>query len=203
MVADELPDDELPPLSDRLEAWFSSDRAKTVGDLIETFGSGSFAVLFVVLLALPAMPLPTGGVSHVLEVIAMLLALELIAGRREVWVPARWRDRAMPAVDNARFQAGLLRRIRWLERYARPRLSRLIEVQLVRRLYGLSVLLLSLTAFLAPPFSGLDTIPSIGVVVLSLGVLLHDFVVATIGAAIGAAGVLVVITLGRAIAGLF
>ena len=31
------------------------------------------AVSFVVLLAFPALPLPTGGLSHVLEVAAMLL----------------------------------------------------------------------------------------------------------------------------------
>jgi hypothetical protein len=32
----------------------------------------------------PALPLPPGGATHVLELIAMLLALELIAGRSEL-----------------------------------------------------------------------------------------------------------------------
>ena len=49
-------------------------------------------MLFVLLLALrPA--LPTGGVTHVFELIAMLLALQLIVGRRHVWLPERWRQR--------------------------------------------------------------------------------------------------------------
>ena len=70
-------DDEL--LSDELERWLQSDRPKTIGGLVELFQEKSFAVLFVVLLAIPALPLPTGGVTHVFEVIAMLLALELVA----------------------------------------------------------------------------------------------------------------------------
>ncbi len=41
----------------------------------------------------------------------------------------------------------------------------------------------------APPFSGLDTPPSLGVVLLSLGVLLEDFLVVVVAVAIGAAGV--------------
>jgi hypothetical protein len=97
----------------------------------------------------------------------------------------------------------LLGRIRWLERFSRPRLSRLLELRITRMAFGAVVFGLALTAFLAPPFSGLDTIPSIGVVVVSLGVLLRDFVISAIGTAIGAVGVLVVVLLGRAVLELF
>jgi hypothetical protein len=49
----------------------------------------------------------------------------------------------------------------------------------------------------------LDTLPSLGVVVLSLGVLLGDIVIAGIGIGIGAAGLALVIGLGNAITKLF
>src|SRR6266542_379672 len=68
-------------LSDQLDRWLLTDAEKTLGSLIELFGEKSFAILFVLLLALPALPLPTGGATHVLEVIAMLVALQLIANR--------------------------------------------------------------------------------------------------------------------------
>ena len=86
-------------LSDRLERWLRSNEPKTIGSLIELFREKSFAVLFVLLLAVPALPLPTGGVTHVFEVIAMLLALELIVGRRQVWLPERWWRRELGAAD--------------------------------------------------------------------------------------------------------
>jgi hypothetical protein len=188
-----------PRWSDELEAWLGSEHPKTIGDLVETFGSGSFAILFVVLLAFPALPLPTGGLSHVLEVLAMLLALELVAGRSEVWVPQRWQNRVLKGLDGPRFSAALLRRVRWLERRSRPRWAAATQHPLARVLFGVTVFGLSLMAFLAPPFSGLDTLPALGVVVLSLGVLLRDAVVATVGAAIGLVGVVVVVGLGRAV----
>src|ERR671925_274035 len=78
-------------LSDELERWLTVDGAKTLGSLVDTFGEKSFAILFVLLLGVPALPLPTGGATHVFEVIAALIALELLAGRREVWLPKRWR----------------------------------------------------------------------------------------------------------------
>jgi len=60
------------PISDQLQHWLSSDGEKTLGSLIDVFEEKSFAILFVFLLGVPALPLPTGGVTHVFEVIAVL-----------------------------------------------------------------------------------------------------------------------------------
>ena len=194
-----MPDETLSPeqkLSDRLEGWLKGDQPKTVGNLIELFGEKSFAVLFLLLLAIPALPLPTGGVTHVFELIAMLLALELIVGRRTVWLPERWRGRELGPATQKRFSEVLLRRIRWLERHSRPRLRFLIDHPLRGQVFGLLVLGLAVAAFVAPPFTGLDTLPSLGVVVLSLGVLLDDGLVAVAGVVIGAAGIVAELFLG-------
>jgi hypothetical protein len=69
--------------------------------------------------------------------------------------------------------------------------------------FGLIVIAFTVAAFVAPPFSGLDTLPSLGVVVISLGVLLEDIVVALIGILIGLVGVAVEVALGSAVVGLF
>jgi hypothetical protein len=52
-------------------------------------------------------------------------------------------------------------------------------------------------AFFAPPFTGLDTLPSLGVVLLSLGVLLEDFVV-VLGLVVGATGIVLTVVVGHA-----
>jgi hypothetical protein len=187
------------PLSTRLEAWLLGPGKKTAGDLIETFGEQTFAVLFVVLLAVPALPVPTGGLTHVLEVIAMLLTLELVVGRRDVWLPERLRRRALPALGRPAFANRLVRRIRWFERFARPRGATVLALRVSTIGYGATIFVLALTAFLAPPFSGLDTLPALGAVVVSLGMLFRDAVVAAAGLAIGAAGIVIVIGLGHAI----
>ena len=192
----------MPPedrVSDQLEQWLRGDQPKTLGSLIDAFGKGSFAVAFVLLMALPALPLPTGGATHVLEIITMLLALELVVGRSCVWLPQRWHGVRLGGGSREKFINVLLRRIRWLERFSRPRGRWLFRRRVTGMIFGLAVFGLALTAFLAPPFSGLDTLPSIGVVVLALGVLLTDIALAAVGLVIGAAGVVTVITLGSVV----
>ena len=64
--------------------------------------------------------------------------------------------------------------------------------------FGLLVIGGSAGAFFAPPFTGLDTLPAFGVVLLSLGVLLEDALVVAIAVAVGIAGVALEIALGAA-----
>lgn len=200
--ADGDADEEERLLSTRLEEWLQSDHRKTMGDLVDSFGPQSFALLFVILMAFPALPLPTGGLSHVLEIATMLLGLELVVGRKDVWIPRRLADRELKGITGPRFSAALLKRIRWFERFSRPRMSGLLHWRITGMAFGAIVFGLSLAAFFSPPFSGLDTLPSLGVVVLSLGVLFGDIVIAGAGLAIGAGGIGLVIGLGTAIVNL-
>ena len=190
-------------ISVQIEEWLHSDRKKTMGDLVDTFGPRSFAILFVILMALPALPLPTGAISHVLEIVTMLMALELMVGRTEVWLPDRLKHKELKGLTGPKFSNALLKRIRWFEKFSRPRMAGLLENRLTGMAFGAAVFGFALTAFLAPPFSGLDTLPSLGVVVLGLGVLLGDIVIAGAGLGIGVLGVVVVIGLGKAITKLF
>ena len=163
-----------------------------------TFGEKSFAVLFVLLLGVPALPLPTGGATHVFEIIAALLALELIVGRRQVWLPQRWQRLELAGARQQRFIASLTKLIRRLERLSRPRLAFLFGHRLSNAVFGLLVIAGAAGAFFAPPFTGLDTLPSLGVVILSLGVLLEDALVVIAGIAVGIVGVALEIVLGAA-----
>lgn len=51
---------------------------------------------------------------------------------------------------------------------------------------------------LSPPFSGLDTLPALGAVAIALGIILEDLLVVAIGVALGAAGWVLLATLGAA-----
>src|ERR1700759_2775092 len=177
-----------PRVSDELEQWLACDEPKTLGGLIDVFGARSFALLFVLLMAVPALPLPTGGGPHVFEFFTMLLARQLIVGRRSVWLPERWRRLELGGESRRKFIDTLLRRIRSLERVSRPRGRWLFGHRLSGSVFGLVVFGLTLAAFLAPPFSGLDTLPSVGVVLLALGYLLTDVALAWAGALRGAGG---------------
>jgi hypothetical protein len=185
-------------VSDELERWLESEGEKTLGSLVELFEKKSFAIVFVLLLGVPALPLPTGGATHVFEIIAALAALQLIAGRDTIWLPQRWRGLELAGTRQRRFIGGLMKLIRRLERISRPRLRFLFEHRLTNIVFGLLVLGGTTGAFLAPPFTGLDTLPALGVVLISLGVLLEDILVVIAGVAVGLAGVILEIALGKA-----
>jgi hypothetical protein len=91
--------------------------------------------------------------------------------------------------------------IRRLERISKPRLRFLFNHRLSNVVFGLLVVGGSLAAFLAPPFTGLDTLPSLGVVLLSLGVLLEDILVVIVAVLVALSGVVLEIVLGSAAVG--
>jgi hypothetical protein len=185
--------------SEQLQRWLRAEGDKTLGGLVETFEKKSFAFLFVLLLGVSALPLPTGGATHVLEIITVLVASQLVVGREQIWLPERWKGMDLAGPSRQRLLKGLLRLIRFFERFARPRLRRLLDPTAGRSVFGVVVIAFTVAAFVAPPFSGLDTLPSLGVVVISLGVLLEDIVVALIGIVIGLVGVALEVFLGSAV----
>ena len=182
-------------VSGELRRWLDGKGKKTLSGLIELFGRKSFAFLFVLLLAVPALPLPTGGATHVFEIVAVLLAVQLIAGREEIWVPRRWRDLELAGKKSTRFLNALLKLIGWLEHISRPRGRFLFEDRFTDVGFGVLVIVLTVAAFVAPPFSGLDTLPSLGVVLLSL---LEDLLVVALGLVVGAGGIVLEVVIGSA-----
>src|SRR3954449_5698211 len=127
-------------LSDELGRWLAGSGDHTLHGLIEVFQEKSFAVLFVLLLGVPALPLPTGGATHVFELIAVLLALQLVAGRDRIWLPQRWCGLELAGARQQRFIAALMKMIRRLERISKPRLRFLFGHRLSNIVFGLLVM---------------------------------------------------------------
>lgn len=187
------------PFSEDLEQWLRFRGNKTVQGLIEVFAEKSFALLFLLLMALPALPLPTGGVTHVTEVITVLISLQLILGRRTIWLPPRWQKLDLGQHLSGKAIPRLLRIIRWFERFSRHRGAGILTYQGVRAGLGLVILMFTVAAFVAPPFSGLDTLPALGVVIISLALILEDIYIVFGGIAIGLIGIAVEIAAGTAL----
>jgi hypothetical protein len=186
------------PFSDELETWLEGDDAKTLGGLQEVFEERAFAVAIFLLMAPTALPLPTGGLTYALEITTILLALEMVAGRRTVWLPRAWEARPLGEATTGRAIPAVVRILRWCERWSRPRGARLIDRGWAWRLLGLLLGVLTTAAMLAPPFSGLDTLPALGVVLIAVAILLQDVVIATLGVAVGVAGTALMLVLGAA-----
>jgi len=64
---------------------------------------------------------------------------------------------------------------------------------------GLVIIGFALAAALAPPFSGLDTFPALGVVGVAMAIVLEDVLVLAIGLVVGTGGVALIASLGAAV----
>ena len=187
------------PFSDELERWLRSDGEKTLGSMGTVFAERSFAAMILLLMILPATPLPTGGVTHVFEVITVLLGLQMVIGRRTIWLPARFARRSLGATTTDKAIPFIVKVVRKVERFSRPRGVRLFEDGIFYRLIGVVVIAFAVAAALAPPFTGLDTLPALGAVVVALSIILKDVVVFAVGVALGAGGIALALTVGAAL----
>jgi hypothetical protein len=188
------------PFSAQLERWLRADQVKTLGSLADVFAEKSFAVSIVLLMFLPAIPLPTGGISHVFEAITVLIAAQMVLGRQSMWLPNRWKGRPLGDLTTDRAIPLMVRWIRRFERFSKPRGVALFRQRSMLRLCGLALVALAITAALAPPFSGLDTLPAMGAVTIAMSIILEDAVLLAVGVVIGSGGAIVIFTVGAALA---
>lgn len=184
--------------ADQLEAWLRSDGSKTLGSLEQVFAEKTFATTVVFLMFVPALPLPTGGITVLFESITVVVAAQMVLGLRTMWLPERWRRRELGDLTTERAIPFMVRRVRQFERFSRPRWAPLFDQRWFIRLLGAVLMAFAIASALAPPFSGLDTLPALGAVIVALAIILEDIVVLAVGAAIGAGGTVIILTLGAA-----
>lgn len=183
------------PFSQELENWLASNKPKTFNGLARVSAEKSFAILFMIFMAIPALPLPTAGLTLLFEFATMLVALQLVIGRRMVWLPKKFLKRPLGENLQTKTLPYLIRKIRWFEKHSKPRMSALLVQRDFLRLVGLFALLFTIGSALAPPFSGLDTIPALGVLIIGMSLVLEDIAGLFAGIVVGIFGIIIEIGL--------
>lgn len=179
--------------------WLESDSDKTLISLDKVFGDRTFAILFMFMMATSALPIPTGGITDAFAIITIIFALQMVFGRTSLWLPKRWRKMKLGKLFIKRLLPKLVSLIRWLEKFSSPRLTWIFKGRTSDALIGLIIAILAAATITAPPFSGLDTLPALAVVVISSGIVLKDGVMSIVGLVIGIGGILIQLLLGKAV----
>jgi hypothetical protein len=174
--------------SEEITAWLKSDHPKTILGLNKVFGERTFAIIFMILMAPAALPIPTGGITDVFAIITIIIAAQMVLGRDRLWLPKRWRGMKISKSLSNTILPKLAKIIKRLERHSKPRYTFLFKSRVSKAILGVIVILFSIGTILAPPFSGLDTLPAMGVVVLSIAIVLEDGIAAIFGMVIGSLG---------------
>lgn len=190
--------------SDKFEHWLNANQEKNIGDLLKFFGTKSFGILFLVFMFIPSLPIPTGGITHfVLLPAVWIVSLQMIFGRKSFWLPKSILKRPLGSGFLKKALPFMINRIRTLEKISRPRNKAIFDNQVFKSFAGICMLLLAIGCFVSPPFSGLDTVPAMGAVVIALSIILEDSVLFILGVVVGAIGLGIIATAAQLIATFF
>ena len=155
-------------------------------DVRDAMGDRAFGALMFFFAAPNALPVNMPGVSVVLGLPLLFLALQLMLGVAVPWLPRFVLHRTVPRAGFARVMNHAVPWIRRAERLLRPRLTALADGAF-ERVIGLACV--ALAAVLILPIPVANTGPGIAVCVLALALLERDGVATLIGLAVGAASV--------------
>ncbi|WP_300378228.1 exopolysaccharide biosynthesis protein [Henriciella sp.] len=140
------------------------------------------AALFI--LALPCCIPFLYGVPQIVSLPMMALAAQMLAGRAEPWLPEKFARRMIDRKGLERTARGGRKWFGWLEKVARPRLTFLMGPR-GERVIGL--LLVIFCASILVPLPSTNTVPGIGVAIISFGLMARDGILVMLGTIIGSA----------------
>ncbi|WP_288757452.1 exopolysaccharide biosynthesis protein [uncultured Brevundimonas sp.] len=157
------------------------DRGLTLHEIRDRMDERAYGLL-ILLLSIPCLVPGLYGVPQVVGVIIILVAAQLLVGREEPWLP-RWmldlRAKGSWLKAMADFAES---KLSWIDRLSRPRLTRFADGP-GEKLAAVFMILATLTIVL--PMT--NTIPSIALALLSVGLIQRDGLFVIAGATVATA----------------
>lgn len=164
----------------------------SVSALLEAFHERGFG-FFLFLIALPAaLPIPAIGLNTLIALPLLLLTAQQFLGRHTIWVPTKWRSKTISKEKIDSFITKATPWVKRLETLSKPRLG-FITQGISSNLIGLMGFIMALAV--AIPFPLTNTVPSMGIAGMAIGVLMRDGLAVISGAIIGLAWVLMLVIL--------
>ena len=150
----------------------------TIFDRLDERAFGAALFLLALPCAIPFLYI----VPQIVALPMMALALQMLAGRHEPWLPEKFGQRRIDKAGLTRMSRFGRKWFGWLETIARPRLTWLTGRRSER------ILALFLTVFCASillPIPSTNTVPGIGVAIVAFGLMAQDGILVLLGLVIG------------------
>ncbi|MBD2202624.1 exopolysaccharide biosynthesis protein [Calothrix sp. FACHB-1219] len=165
----------MAKLSHELERFFFETEQPThvkLADILLLAKERTFGFLLVILSLPSALPIPAPGYSVPFGILIFLLAIQMIAGSKTLWLPQKMINHPIK-LETA--QGVVKTGIPWLRRIeaiARPRLSYICVTLPGRVVIGSAIALMAISMMI--PIPGTNTLPAMGIFVTSFGLLEDD-----------------------------
>lgn len=149
--------------------FFEEDRGETVSlaQIIALEEEKVFGIVLAILALPSALPLPAVGYSTVFGIVIFLIAIQLVVGRKQLWIPLSWQRKTIKTITA---QGILQKGLPWLEKIeaiAHPRFPMICQTQIGRTVMGLTMALMATSMMI--PIPGTNTLPAMGVFITAFG----------------------------------
>lgn len=162
----------------------------TLGSLVAALHEGGFGLVLIILAAPLALPVPALGIAQIMALPILWTSIQLFLGRDTLWLPKSWENKPI----NHKSLVGVIDKIQpWLHRLEyliKPRIE-FLSSNNGKRFIGFVCIICSISIAIPVPFS--NTVPSMGVVLMAIGLLERDGILQILGAVIGLIGIALVI----------
>ena len=162
----------------------NADPKLTMDELVGTFGERGFGALLLMLGLISAVIGVIPGTTTLLGVPILIIGVQLLFRRDELWLPGWILKRDIPRPAFADAAAKVRRRLERVERFSKPRLG-FMNNDLSEALIGLMCMVWA--AVLMLPLIGFNLFPSLIVAAFGFGLMQRDGVMMLVGWA-GSAG---------------
>jgi len=146
-------------------------RPLTLGETLDQLREKGLGMILILFSLPSAIPVPAPGYSTPFGVVLLLLGLQMLAGRDQLWIPKRTRGRVLP---QKRFEPIFRHGSRWtrqLEGWVRPRL--LIMSQPIGKVV-LGGFVVAMGSLMILPIPLTNTLPAMVVFVIGVGLCEED-----------------------------
>jgi hypothetical protein len=154
--------------------FFAESRGATVtlADILNLTEERIFGFLMVILALPSALPLPAPGYSTPFGIALLVLAVQLVMGRDRPWLPAKILNGSMKLETVQKFVKMGTPWIQKIENVTKPRLAYICTSPPGRVMLGIAMALMAISMMI--PIPGTNTLPAMGIFVISFGLLEED-----------------------------
>ncbi|MCW5719464.1 MAG: exopolysaccharide biosynthesis protein [Bauldia sp.] len=171
----------------------------SIYDIAAAFGDRAFSAIMLVF-GLLTMAAIVPGSSIITGAPLFLVAAQMVAGRKTLWLPEKLGNRTVAPSDISRLNARFLKFLRRMERLLQPRLPILFAPMSIRVL-GLVCFVLSAIIVLPIPLGNLA--PGFSIAIIALAILTRDGLAAIAGVAMAIGSIIFLIIAYGAVIALF
>lgn len=159
--------------------------------LLDTFHERGFG-FFLFLFSLPAaLPIPAFGLNTVIALPLLLLTAQQAIGRHTVWIPAKWNKKTISKAHIVSFVQKASPWVKRIEYFICPRLGFITQGHF-SKLIGVFGFIMALAVSIPLPLT--NTVPSFGIALMAIGVLMRDGLAVIAGMLIGMIWVILLVS---------